>query len=130
MEHIVVGPDKTEVLIGRGLPNQFLPPRDGRSRVAILTQPAPTDVALQIARQLEADGLQCEVVGLPDREAAKTLEVASSIYDVLAKFGLGRHDTVLGVGGGSVTDIAGFVAGTWMRGVESVYAPTTLLGAV
>jgi 3-dehydroquinate synthetase len=52
------------------------------------------------------------------------------VYEALARFGLGRHDTVLGVGGGSVSDLAGFVAGTWLRGVEVIHVPTTLLAAV
>ena len=128
MERLNVG--ETEVLIGPSLPEPLLPERPGRSRVAILTQPAPTNIALAIARDIEAEGLATEVVGLPDREAAKTLEVASSVYDVLAKFGLTRSDTVVAIGGGSVSDLGGFVAGTWMRGVESVIFPTTLLGAV
>lgn len=125
---IVAG--KTEVTIGQGLPSALLPSRDGRSRVAILTQPAPTPIALEMARRLEADGLSTEVIGLPDREEAKSLEVAASVYEVLARFGLNRDDTVMGVGGGSVTDLAGYVAGTWLRGVEVVHAPTTVLGAV
>ncbi len=121
---------QTEVLIGEGLPDPLLPDRPGRSRVAILTQPAPTDIALGISGRLELQGLTTEVIGLPDREESKTLEVASSVYDVLSRFGLARTDTVVSVGGGSVSDLGGFVAGTWMRGVESVVVPTTLLGAV
>lgn len=121
---------KTEVVIGRGLPRRILPEREGRSRVAILTQPAPTDTALEVYRELVDDGLTCEVIGLPDREEAKTLPVAASVYEALAKFGLSRQDTIVGVGGGSVTDLAGYVAGTWLRGVEVVHLPTTLLGAV
>lgn len=121
---------QTDVLTGRGLPRRILPEREGRARVAILTQPPPTDIALEVAGRLKAEGLLCEVIGLPDREEAKTLDVAASVYETLAKFGLSRYDTVVGVGGGSVTDLAGFVAGTWMRGVEVVHIPTTLLAAV
>lgn len=121
---------QTDVLTGPGLPRRILPEREGRARVAILTQPPPTDIALEVASRLKAEGLSCEVIGLPDREDAKTLDVAASVYETLARFGLSRHDTVVGVGGGSVTDLAGFVAGTWMRGVEVVHVPTTLLAAV
>lgn len=121
---------RTEVIIGEGWPRSLLPERSGRARVAILTQPAPTDIALDVARRLGAEGLSCEVIGLPDREEAKTLPVASSVYEALARFGLSRQDTIVGVGGGTVTDLAGYVAGTWLRGVEVVHIPTTLLGAV
>lgn len=121
---------RTEVVIERGWPRSLLPEREGRSRVAILTQPAPTPLALEISARLMDSGLAVEVVGLPDREEAKTLAVAESVYDALARFGLSRHDTIVGVGGGTVTDLAGYVAGTWLRGVEAVHFPTTLLGAV
>lgn len=121
---------KTEVVIGTGLPASLLPTRNDRIRAAILTQPGPTGLAVEVSRRLERDGLKCEVIGLPDREHAKTLGVAASVYEALARFGLARHDTVIGVGGGTVTDLAGYVAGTWLRGVEVVHFATTLLGAV
>ncbi len=120
----------TEVVIGRGMPTPLLPTRPDRRRVAILTQPAVTPKALEIAASLRSEDLLAEVIGLPDREDAKTLSVAESVYEAFAKCGLSRGDTVIGVGGGTVTDLAGFVAGTWMRGVEVVHIPTTLLGAV
>ncbi|HET9258784.1 MAG TPA: 3-dehydroquinate synthase family protein [Acidimicrobiia bacterium] len=120
----------TEILIDHGLPDELLPEREGRSRVAILTQPGATDLAIEVSRRLISPGYKYEVIGLPDREEAKTLEVAASVYDALARFGLARFDTIVAVGGGSVTDLAGYVAGTWLRGVEVVHVPTTLLGAV
>jgi len=120
----------TELIVGHGLPDQILPPRAGRQRAAIMTQPGATHIALDVAQRLRADGLRVEVIGLPDRDEAKTLSVAQSVYEALAHFGLGRDDTVVGVGGGSVSDLAGFVAGTWLRGVEVVHVPTTLLAAV
>jgi 3-dehydroquinate synthase len=121
---------RTEVVVGEGLPGDLLPAREGRQRVAILTQPGATRYALEIARGLKDHGMGVEVIGLPDREEAKTLTVAETVYESLARFGLGRQDTVVGVGGGSVSDLAGFVAGTWLRGVEVVHVPTTLLAAV
>lgn len=120
----------SEVWVGRGTPFPLLPEREERRRLAILTQPAATPRALEIAALARAAELEVEVIGLPDRDEAKTLDVAESVYEALARFGLARPDTVAGVGGGSVTDLAGFVAGTWLRGVEAVHFPTTLLGAV
>lgn len=129
MERLIVA-DRTEVLIDKNNEIDLLPVRPERRRVAILTQPAATAIALRAASQLQADGLLVEVVGLPDRDQAKTLKVATAVYETLARFGLARGDTIMGVGGGSVTDLAGFVAGTWLRGVEAVHMPTTLLGSI
>ena len=109
-------------------PSALLPERDGREAIAFLCQPgAPAD----IARRLAADvGLRTVVHELPDRDAAKDLQVLGQVYDLLAEHNLGRGDTVVGVGGGAATDLAGFAAATWLRGVESVLVPTTLLAAV
>jgi len=120
----------TEILIDGSLPSPVLPPREGRRRAAVLTQPTVSGLAHEIEASLRSDGLLTKVIGLPDRDEAKTLAVAESVYEALAGFGLSRQDTVVGVGGGAVTDTAGFVAGTWMRGVEVVHIPTTLLAAV
>ncbi|MCH8982826.1 MAG: 3-dehydroquinate synthase [Acidobacteria bacterium] len=121
---------RTEMVIEAGLPDQILPNREGRARVAVLTQPGATNHATNVARSIRAEGYEVEIIGLPDRDEAKSLDVAASVYETLARFGLGRQDTIVGVGGGSVTDLSGFVAGTWLRGVEVVHVPTTLLAAV
>ena len=128
MERVTIA--TTEVLVGRGIPVPVLPIREQRRRVAVLTQPAATPRALEIAAMARDQDVECEVIGLPDRDEAKTLEVTASVYEALARFGLARPDTIVGVGGGSTTDLAGFVAGTWLRGVEAAHFPTTLLGAV
>jgi 3-dehydroquinate synthase len=125
---IVAG--RTEVLIGPELPQPLLPPREERVSVVVITQPAATTKAVEVASRLRSEGLAAEVIGLPDREEAKTLEVVADLYHSLSDLGLTVHDTVMGVGGGSVTDVAGFVAGTWLRGVEAVHLPTTFLGAI
>lgn len=107
---------------------RLLPERDGREAVAFLFQPG---VPAMIAKNLAADiGLRGILHQLPDRDTAKDLGVLGGVYDVLAEHNLGRHDTVVGVGGGAATDLAGFAAATWLRGVESVLVPTTLLAAV
>jgi len=120
--------DESEVLIGADLPLDVLPERPERERVAILTQPGARRSADRAAELI--GGLEVAVIVLPDREEAKTIETIGSVYEQLARLNLGRHDTILGVGGGTVTDAAGFVAATWLRGIESVTIPTTLLAAV
>lgn len=125
--HRILIDDISEILVGRGTPRVLLPERLGRAKVAVLTQPGAKHVASGIVDRL---GVEFEVIELPDREAAKRLETVGDVYDRLARFNLGRQDTVVGVGGGAVTDVAGFVAATWLRGVESVLVPTTMLAAV
>lgn len=115
-----------EVLIGRGtLP--ILPEREGRGSAVVITQPGPAEViATEIASRVDAKS----VLTVPDREAAKELSVVGDIYDRLHQLNVGRADTIISVGGGAVTDLGGFVAATWLRGIESVLVPTTLLAAV
>lgn len=69
-------------------------------------------------------------VRLPAGEAAKTVSVARQAWTRLAEFGLERGDVVVGMGGGSATDVAGFVAATYQRGVPWISVPTSLTGMV
>jgi 3-dehydroquinate synthase len=120
------------VLIGRGILETpgFLGEREGRARAAVLTQPGAAYIGRRVARRLDLEGLETSLRVLPDGEAAKTLAVVEGIYRWLIDLGLTRDDCVVGVGGGALTDVAGFVAATYLRGIEAVYVATTLLGAV
>jgi 3-dehydroquinate synthase len=69
-------------------------------------------------------------LGLPDGEQAKTAAVAADCWEALGERGFTRSDAVVTVGGGATTDLGGFVAATWLRGVRVVHVPTTLLGMV
>ncbi len=124
----------SEVVVGRfgGSPSLevVLPDRLGRSAVAVLTHDGATRVAAAVAESLRQADLAIHVRQLPDREEAKTLATAEATYLWLNDAGLNRGDTIVGVGGGALTDVAGFVAATYLRGVEAVLVPTTLLGAV
>ena len=77
--------------------------------------------------QLSEHGVDAHRVEIPDAEEGKSLAVAGFCWEVCARVGLTRSDVVVGLGGGAVTDLAGFVAATWMRGVRVVHVPTTLL---
>lgn len=130
MERFLIG-DASEILVGRGLPDPLLPPSAHRRKAAILTQPTVTEKARAIADRLATtEGLVTEVVELADRESAKSLSALEGIYAALARMELGRDDVIIAVGGGAATDTGGFVAATWLRGVDVVHVPTTLLGAV
>ncbi|HEY5728244.1 MAG TPA: 3-dehydroquinate synthase family protein [Acidimicrobiia bacterium] len=129
----VAGDVVTEVTVGRGVAvdgSQVVPEGVEGRRVAILTQPATGATARRLAGSLAGAGLGTSVEVLPDGEAAKALAVVEAVYRRLNELELSRHDLVVGVGGGALTDVAGFVAATYLRGVELVLVPTTLLGAV
>lgn len=127
MERILIG-DSSEILIGRGWPSEIVPPSSHRTRLALITQAGASAWADEVATCLA--GIDVEMHVIPDGEGAKTLEAVADVYEWLASIGLGRTDTIVAVGGGAATDSGGFIAATWMRGVEVVYVPTTLLGAV
>ena len=80
------------------------------------------------ARRPAAQGFEAYVAEVPDAEEAKTAQVAAFLWGVLGQAGFTRTDAVVSVGGGATTDLAGFVAATWLRGVRVVHVPTTLLG--
>ena len=65
---------------------------------------------------------------IPDAEEGKHIEVASFCWQVLGQDDFTRSDAVVAVGGGAVTDLAGFVAATWLRGVKVIHMPTTPAG--
>jgi len=102
---------------------------DGAHRVALVF---PGDLPGPAAAVREILAASYDVLDLPvpSGEAAKTAEVAAGCWEALGAAGLTRSDAVVAVGGGAVTDLGGFVAATWLRGVRVVHVPTTLLGMV
>ena len=127
----VRGESSYDVLVGRGLDAELVPLLgSSTSRVALVhpdTRPADAE---RLARTVAAAGLQPLLVPVPDAEGAKTAEVAARCWSELGRAGFTRSDAVVGVGGGATTDLAGFVAATWLRGVRLVHVPTTVLGMV
>ncbi len=121
---VAVGPDLVDRI------GELLDDRPGRATVAVASQPTTVRIAGAVAERLRAAGLGTVHVPFPDGEAAKTIEVLGDAYRALNQAGLTRDDTVVAVGGGALTDAAGFVAATYLRGIEAVYVPTTLLAAV
>lgn len=118
------------VLIGTGLLRELADLLDGRHRVAVLHQPTLTATADTIRAYLVDRGVDAHRIEIPDAEDGKELAVLGFIYDMLGRIGLGRKDALVGLGGGAATDVAGFAAATWLRGVSVVQVPTTLLAMV
>lgn len=102
----------------------------GARRALIVHQSPLQHVAEGLAERIEAAGVQPVAVCVPDAEAGKDLAVLSSLWDTLGEHGFSRQDVVVGLGGGAVTDLAGFAAATWMRGIKVIQVPTTLLAMV
>ena len=121
--------DSCEVLIGPGLPGRLLPASAHREKAVVVAQAGAMRIARRVLDRLRSE-TEATLIEVRDREEAKTLETLGMLYARLADLNLGRNDTIVGVGGGATTDVAGFAAATWLRGVESVLVPTTLLGAV
>ena len=134
MRHVITEGDRvvSEILVEAGALNagSLLPEREGRAAVAVLAQPSMVGLAADLESGIGAEGLRAITITLPDGEAAKRIGVVEDVYRALAAGGMGRGDTIVAVGGGSLTDAAGFVAATYLRGIEAVFVPTTLLGAV
>jgi 3-dehydroquinate synthase len=103
---------------------------DGSARAAVVHAPPLAGTAGALVETLQTAGVAAEAVVVPDGEAAKTAAVAAGVWEELGRLGLTRSDAVVGVGGGAVTDLAGFVAATWTRGVRVVQVPTSVLGMV
>ncbi|TSD94633.1 3-dehydroquinate synthase [Skermania sp. ID1734] len=118
------------VIIGRGLLTELLQELAGTATVAIFHQPPLAETAEVVRKALADQGADAHRIEIPDAEAGKDLAVAGFCWDVLGRIGLTRSDAVVSLGGGAATDLAGFVAATWMRGVRIVHVPTTLLAMV
>jgi 3-dehydroquinate synthase len=118
------------VLIGRAVLAELDELLAGRHRVAILHQPALAATAELVRKRLADKGVDAHRIEIPDAEAGKDLPVVGFIWEVLGRIGVGRKDALVSLGGGAATDVAGFAAATWMRGVSIVHVPTTLLGMV
>lgn len=120
-----------EVVVGTGLLAE-LPAMLGADvqRVAVVHPAALRASAEAVRADLVEAGYQAIALETPDAEDAKTSAVAAFCWGVLGQAGFTRSDAVVSVGGGATTDLAGFVAATWLRGVRVVHVPTTLLAMV
>jgi 3-dehydroquinate synthase len=127
---LVDGTEPYEVLIGRNLLDsvpQFL----AGAKKVLIVHPVGLAVSAEALRDsLTQAGYEVVLAGVPDSEDAKRIEVASFCWGILGKSEFSRSDMIIGFGGGAITDLAGFVAATWLRGVGIVQIPTTLLAMV
>jgi 5-deoxy-5-amino-3-dehydroquinate synthase len=119
-----------DVVLGAGVRHEigdFISTRLPRAQVVVVvTSP-------EIRRQPWFDltfDIQTYVIEVADGEAAKTLDTLERVCETLAQLRVSRHDVIVGFGGGAITDVAGFVAAVYLRGVAVVQVPTSVVGQV
>jgi len=120
-----------QVILGTGILGE-LPSLVGKDARAVVVVHAGRlgEIAGAACRVLAEAGYIVHAEPIPDGEAAKDIDVAAGLWSRLAALRMTRIDVMLGIGGGAVTDLAGFAAACWLRGVRHVLVPTTLLGVV
>ena len=127
----VTGENGYDIVIGRSLLDQVVAKVPNKSTKVVVIHQIALQTSAEVLREaLAAAGFEAVLAGVPDGEDAKRIEVASWIWGLLGQADFTRTDTVIGFGGGAATDLAGFVAATWLRGVPLIQVPTTLLGMV
>ena len=119
-----------EVLIGRDLLGELQEAVSSATRVALIYPNALRVTAETLQRELESSGKRAILIEIPEAENAKTAAVLEDCWNALGSSGFTRSDMIIGLGGGATTDLSGFVAATWLRGISWIAVPTTLLGMV
>jgi 3-dehydroquinate synthase len=103
---------------------------DEAATVVVIHAEGLESSAERAAHALASAGCTLYREPVPAGEAAKDITVAAALWSRLAAHRVSRCDAIVGIGGGAATDLAGFVAATWLRGVRVVLMPTTLLAIV
>ncbi|WP_291046409.1 3-dehydroquinate synthase [Herbiconiux sp.] len=126
----VTGVDSYDVLVGRGILDRVADGLGPAVQKVLIVHPPTLGARAAALRESLLGRYEVLLAEIPDAEAGKRVEVAAFCWQVMGQADFTRTDAVIGFGGGAVTDVAGFVAATWLRGVTLVQAPTTLLGMV
>lgn len=120
-----------DVVVGHGLLGALPGQLGERVRRVLVIHPRALRLTGDTVRdELEAAGFTAITAEIPDAEEGKHIQVAAFCWQVLGQNDFTRSDAIVAVGGGAVTDLAGFVAATWLRGVKVIHMPTSLLGMV
>ena len=127
----VAGARPYDVVVGRDLADRLPAVLGTRTRkVLIIHAPTVGAAAEALRTSLLEAGYEALIAEVPDAEQAKRVEVAAWLWELLGQTDFTRSDAIIGFGGGAVTDLAGFVAATWLRGIDVIQLPTTVLGMV
>jgi 3-dehydroquinate synthase len=120
-----------EVVVGAGAVEELPSLVGPEARTVVVIHPAGLGpIARPACQALQDAGYLVRAEQIPDGEAAKDIAVAARLWSRLGAHRIGRRDAIVGIGGGATTDLAGFTAATWLRGIRLVLVPTTLLAVV
>jgi 3-dehydroquinate synthase len=118
-------------ILASGLAGERIAHVAGRGKVALVTHPhLDANYAAPLAESLRNQGLAATVIHVPAGERSKTLAAVERLYRAFMEAGLDRRSLVVTVGGGVLSDLGGFAAATYLRGVRFAAVPTTLLAQV
>jgi 3-dehydroquinate synthase len=127
----ISGDVSCEIVIGRALLEEVCASVSKNATKVLVVHPVGLSPSAELLREaLIGVGFEAILAGVPDSEDAKRVEVAAFCWGIMGQSDFTRSDAVIGFGGGSTTDLAGFVAATWLRGIQLIQVPTTLLGMV
>jgi 3-dehydroquinate synthase len=126
----VAGLDPYDILIGRGLLAGIGDQLGPKVAKVLIVHPPTLGAKANALRESLADRYEVLLAEIPDAEDAKRIEVAAFCWQIMGQTDFTRTDAVIGLGGGASTDLAGFVAATWLRGVKLIQVPTSVLGMV
>ena len=126
----VAGEPGYDIFVGRGILNLINDALGSEVNKVLLVHPPTLGAKAAELREMLADSRQVLLAEVPDAEGGKRVEVAAFCWQIMGQADFTRNDAVVALGGGAVTDLAGFVAATWLRGVKVVQVPTSVLGMV
>jgi 3-dehydroquinate synthase len=126
----VSGHSPYDVIVGHNLADCVAPLVAGASTVLTIADATVVNRTPPINDALRAAGHLVEGIAIGDGEQSKSLDTVASLWETCGDFRLTRSDAIVAIGGGATTDVVGFVAATWLRGIRVVHMPTTLLGMV
>lgn len=126
----VSGTDPYDVIIGRGILADLGEQLGPRVAKVLIVHPPTLGARANALRETLSAQYEVLLAEVPDAEDAKRIEVAAFCWQVMGQTDFTRTDAVIGLGGGATTDLAGFVAATWLRGVRLIQCPTSVAGIV
>ena len=122
-----------QVTVGNGLTKSIADSiEDSVNQIAIIYAPVVQDYVEKLFQAIteKYSNINIEKIAAPDSESAKNYDFVNQVWNQLGRAKFTRSDVIISVGGGATTDVAGFIAATWLRGIGIIHVPSTLLAMV